>query len=123
MSTRFPAAVAARIALFALSTTVVASSAQAAQSDLGASDIVETVPVAGSSDLAADSSSAQGAEDSIARSLQVARITQSGDGNLARIDQSGSLNVATIVQSGNGNSAWIVQSGRGNVAYIAQSSR
>ncbi len=95
----------------------------AASADLAAPEIVETVNVGGSADIDLGSDPAQNAEDGIARSLQFARITQTGDGNRARIDQTGFGNRATIVQTGNGGSAWIVQSGRGNVAYISQSGR
>lgn len=108
-----------------LLTAAALSTAHAATLDLGPAEIVESgaEPAAAGGADSGLGSSAQALEDSIARSLQFAQISQSGDGNLARIDQPGIGNQASIVQTGNGGSASIMQSGRGNVASITQSGR
>ncbi len=98
-------------------------SAQAANPDLGPSEIPETTSLLAETSVASGGSSAHAAEDGIARALQFASIQQTGDHNTASINQVGLANQATILQSGHDNSASIVQVGSGNVAFISQSGR
>lgn len=118
-SRHYPSAGRLLLTAFCLAAT---SAAQAA-SDLGASDIVETVTVSADLGDGIGDSAAQAAEDRIAHALQSASIVQTGLGNYANIQQVGQANQATIRQTGNNQSAWISQSGSGNVAFISQSSR
>jgi hypothetical protein len=97
--------------------------AQAANPDLGPSEIPETTSFVADTSAVSGGSSVQAAEDGIARALQFASIQQTGDHNTASINQVGIANQATILQSGHYNSASIVQIGSGNVAFISQSGR
>lgn len=111
------------LAIPAVSLLLAGLPARAANPDLGPSEIPETTSLIADAPGTAGGSSAQAAEDGIARAMQFASIQQTGDHNTASINQIGFTNQATIIQAGQHNSASIVQVGSGNVAFISQGNR